>query len=228
MQVLVAVWALGVAFAVLVAAESSSSFSFGDSSTTDFDSPQSVSSEPGGTISAPPSLPSSDPPASPASSELPTSLASFALPTSPPASGIHTSTSLHSSSSAHNSATVTQITYYPTTLGGTTFGGLPVGHIIAASVGGSVGVSLLAIAVVFLFFRRRRIAHGPVESALDTARRCDALEAELRALRAQLARVEGRQLLSSGSAPITFTNEKDADALRDGSATKDGPPIYAD
>ncbi|KAJ7023648.1 hypothetical protein C8F04DRAFT_1133857 [Mycena alexandri] len=214
MQVFGVVWASSVTFASLVAAQSSG---FALSTTSASSSPQSATFPSGGIILAmklhqiifaPPSLPS----------------VSFSLPSTSPLPPGHTpvsSTHYSAHSTSHPAAQATYV-YYPITSGG-----VAVGPIVAASVGSSVGVSLLAIAGVFLCFRRRRTERARVESVLDTTRRCDALEAELRALRAQLARVEARQLLSSGGPPITYTNEKEADALLDGNA-KDGPPIYAD
>ncbi|KAJ7036371.1 hypothetical protein C8F04DRAFT_1095364 [Mycena alexandri] len=193
----------------------SQSSGFALSTTSASSSPQSATFPSGGIIFAPPSLPSAPP-------SLPS--VSFSLPSTSPLPPGHTpvsSTHYSAHSTSHPAAQATYV-YYPITSGG-----VAVGPIVAASVGSSVGVSLLAIAGVFLCFRRRRTERARVESALDTTRRCDALEAELRALRAQLARVEARQLLSSGGPPITYTNEKEADTLLDGNA-KDGPPIYAD
>ncbi|KAJ7772237.1 hypothetical protein B0H16DRAFT_166363 [Mycena metata] len=200
MQVLAVVWTLSVVFAARVAADESSVTTF-----TSTSGPLTQTFT-GSIIAAPSSLPSS-PPLN-ATGSISTTV------TSP----------------LDATATPTPTTYVPVIERFSD--GVAVGPVVAASVGSSVSASLLVIAAVFLCFRRHRrtTTAAPVESALDATRRCDALEAELRALRAQLMRIEARQLLSSAASgpPITYTNEKDADTLLDGNPMKDGPPIYAD
>ncbi|KAJ7062524.1 hypothetical protein C8F01DRAFT_1134448, partial [Mycena amicta] len=129
------------------------------------------------------------------------------------------------------------------------------GRVVAAAVGGSMG-ALLAVLIggVFLCLHRRRkqrAAGGawqtfpkdqepPANTELE--RRFAALEAEVRSLRAEVARIststarEGsssrasRGLVSRGPS-LMYTHEKSLDALRDPTRPrrieeKDGPPTY--
>ncbi|KAJ6550212.1 hypothetical protein B0H19DRAFT_1160631 [Mycena capillaripes] len=106
--------------------------------------------------------------------------------------------------------------------------GLAKGSVIAAAVGGSIAASLIVVAgVLFCLRQRSRQTTAPaVEGASDVTRRCEALEREVAALRAQLARLEARSL-GGGAGVAMYTNEKDGLAL-DGKVAKDHPPTYVD
>ncbi|KAJ7161166.1 hypothetical protein C8R46DRAFT_1106667 [Mycena filopes] len=212
MRVGVVVWALSVAFASSVVAQ-----------TSDFSSSATL-----------PSNASTSEITSPTASESPPFDSDGDAPTASAVinatgdTGSLTSLTLTVNTSGSGEPTATGFTYYPA--GGTYAAGVAKAPIVAASVGSSVAVSLVLIAGVFLCFRRRERTRTRVPlAALDTARRCDMLEVEVRALREQLARLDARQRLSAGGRPaVQYTNEKDAGAMLGRRATKDGPPIYVD
>ncbi|KAJ7167121.1 hypothetical protein C8R46DRAFT_1096088 [Mycena filopes] len=218
MRVGVVVWALSVAFASSVVAQTDSSIS------TTLPTNSTTSEITGATPSASPFDSDGD---------APTASAGINATDD---GGSLTFTTLNASLSEEPTATGFTYspnggTYYPN--GGTyPAAGVAKAPIVAASVGSSAAVSLILIAGVFLCFRRRERArtHVPLEGELDAARRCDLLEVEVRALREQLARVDARQRLSAGRPPpaVQYTNEKDAGAILGRRATKDGPPIYVD
>ncbi|KAJ7488433.1 hypothetical protein FB451DRAFT_1227279 [Mycena latifolia] len=117
--------------------------------------------------------------------------------------------------------------------------GIERGPIVAAAVGGSIASCLVVLAgTLFCFYHRARPGRShSVRSAVEAGtaegearRRCDALEGELRALRAQLARLEARvDASASAGGAVLYTNEKDPAALeKSADGAKESPPTYMD
>lgn len=107
-----------------------------------------------------------------------------------------------------------------------------VGSVVGPAVGVSLGVSLLAVAGVFFFLRRRRArARAPPRIAAaesDVNRRCAELENQVFILQEQGTRLEAQQVRFAGGSGILYMHEKDAEALDKGDtkSMKEAPPTY--
>ncbi|KAJ7194000.1 hypothetical protein GGX14DRAFT_586985 [Mycena pura] len=109
------------------------------------------------------------------------------------------------------------------------------GAIVATAVTATLGTALLlgGLAVVLVLARRRRLRRGRTNAgdipdacaaAIRAEQRYLALEDELHALRAEIARLAVQPAL-------LYAHEKDAEAMfgaKDKKALKDGPPTYVD